>query len=228
MCRNSNLIALWGPENPRKPINFMEKERSPYELALAHYEFVSKECTEFFTMYQRSWSIAGSVLVGGAIIALSTTNISTNITVPIVDTTTNAKNIVMCIIPILISLWFVVTAYFWAYFSMYRNYLQALEIKICDLQPKRFNNNALVSFHLYRKPWFRLRVQFLAEFMIAVLVTITYTFIACIGTWSLLRGTQHYVDRWILMGIYFLILILSVASVLILLCAAPKYKQIED
>jgi hypothetical protein len=50
--------------------SMLKESKSAYELALAHYEFVNKEFTEYYGKYMRSWSIAGSAILVGAILGL--------------------------------------------------------------------------------------------------------------------------------------------------------------
>ena len=176
--------------------------KDPYALALQHYEFISKEFTEYFKMYMQSWSLVGSVLFVGIIFALKDVGSS--------GKGTSLQNNLLCVTPILFLLWFLPTCWFWGYFDMYRKYLRWLEEKMSNLPEAP---GKIVYFHSYRHNWFENYVQDGASYIAILLVFLIYSglVLAVLGR----IGDIKYI--WILLIIYLVAFILSISAAIILI-----------
>jgi hypothetical protein len=170
--------------------NNSEKLKHPYALALQHYEFISKEFTEYFKMYMQSWSIVGSVIFVGIIFGLKVVESSGN-------EMTLQRNL-LCLTPILFLLWFLPTCWFWGYFDMYRRYLCWLEDKMSNLSGAP---GKIICFHSYRHIWFEHKVQERASYIGILLVILIYLGLV----WAVLRHIGETNEIWILLLIIYIV-----------------------
>lgn len=186
--------------------------KEPWTLAVQHYEFVSKEFTDYFKMYMQSWSIVGSVLFVGIIFGLKD--------VASINNLTSLQSNLLCLAPILLLVWFLPTCWFWGYFIMYRRYLCCLEKKISNLPGAPMN---IVCFHSYRHSWFEGAEQTWASIIAIGLLSLIYLGLA--GSVSAHVEKLWIFNRWLIFLCYVVIGVMSFAAATILLKRIPKPKS---
>lgn len=142
-----------------------------YDLALKHYESISKEYTETFKMYMQSWSIVGSAVLVGTILGLK----------DIPDSGTSVRGTLLCATPLIVLLWFLLTSWFWGFFEMYREYLRGLEGLIEKLMDWDAGAK-VVRFHSYRHDWYKGRAQIIAVVVACSLGFLLYLVLAWIAS----------------------------------------------
>ncbi|MBI2820063.1 MAG: hypothetical protein HYX73_08795 [Acidobacteria bacterium] len=133
---------------------------------LEHHKAVSAEYIECYKIYMQSWTIVVSALVVGVVFGLRDFTLSDNLQV-----------IALAAVPLIFLLWVMLTAWFWAYFAMYREYLCALEraMRQLGIFPAGM---PMIQFHSYRESWFRGWQQRLAEIAVAGVGFVIYIALA--------------------------------------------------
>jgi len=194
-----------------------EEHKEPLEIAIQHYEFISKEFTDYFKMYMQSWSIVGSVLFVGIIFALKNDEL--------IKTDIQLYGILLSITPILLLLWFLPTCWFWGYFIMYRKYLHWLEERIADLDG---NYEDIVCFHTYRQKWFTGPVQTIPSGIAGLLIILIYGVLAYavsehVGKLTIICWTF---DNRMIFLIYAMVGVVSMIVAVILLTKTPDPESV--
>lgn len=181
------------------------------DLALKHYESISKEYTATFKMYMQSWSIVGSAVLVGTILGLKDTP----------DSGTSVRGTLLCATPLIVLLWFLLTSWFWGFFGIYREYLRGLEDRINA--PGSSDASAdVVRVHTYRDAWYKGRAPRIVEVVTCLLGFLLYVGLAWIASTHLAEvlkvGTAL---KWMIA--YVLVGLVSFVAVMWLLMWIPPY-----
>ena len=174
----------------------------PVPPSVAHYAAVSGEYKDYYGMYMQSWSIVGSVLFLGFVMGLGGFEVpgwtdgakgaaggSAPLPSPVAAEAKRPdgpalQDILVCAMPLVLLLWFMLTSYFWAYFRMYRGYLGRLEARIHlgaqGVLPLE-GEVPLLGLHTYRRPWFENKRVEKFDVLVAILGFLLYVVLSLAG-----------------------------------------------
>lgn len=177
-----------------------------YVFAVRHYEFVSREFADYFRMYMQSWTIVGSAILVGVIFGLGRG-----------QTPGNLRPVLLSLSPIILLLWFLLTTWFWAYFKMYRDYLDNLEDR---MQTEFEEESTPTLYSKYQKYWFR--KEAMMEFLAGLIGLLVYVGLSWPASTSIAEIFHGKPEEFCLAFSYFIIY-----SVVGLVSVIAAYKFVE-
>jgi hypothetical protein len=177
----------------------MAEQDGDYAHSVRHYEFVAGQLTDYYRMYMQSWTVLITGVFVGGVFALKEAG----------DSSLAAH--LLCILPLVMAGWFVLTGWFWGRFAMLRGYLQRLERGMKD-PPQLFS---------LESKWMASRAGKFAIVFSTCVAGIVYLFLAFVAALTLSSLRLDY-RVWLLLLPYCVVALGAVVTVRQFVRAVPS------